>query len=98
MTLRPVQWAGAAVLTLLASGCGDPLDRPGSWHAGDSNAANLVGAVIDKHDLIAGQPDSGADGQLAALAVQRLLHDKVKPLDGSSTTAGGTGGSPVAPN
>jgi hypothetical protein len=89
----------AVTAALLLAGCnGDPLDAPGTWRAGDSNAANLSFAVIDKQDLIRGQPDGGADGQVAVQAIERFHHDRLHPLSSSPTSAvGGTASTPSAP-
>jgi type IV pilus biogenesis protein CpaD/CtpE len=89
----------AVAAALLLAGCnGDPLDAPGTWRAGDSNAANLSFAVIDKQDLIRGQPDGGSDGQAAAQAIDRFRRDKLRPLSSSPTSSvGGTASTPAAP-
>jgi len=81
-------------LLVLLSGCTDPMDRPGTWHAQDNNTANLAAGVVNKPDLLRGEAEDGADGQLAAAAIARLRADKVKPLNETSTmsTGGSSGG------
>jgi hypothetical protein len=76
----------AIVLAPLLAGCGDPLDRPGTWRPSDVNTANLAVAATDKRDLVVGQPAPATDGRVAAQAVDRLLSDKVKALDAVATT------------
>ena len=80
------------LLLLLPCGCGDPMDHAGTWQARDINTANLAVSVSNKADLVRGQPEDGADGQLAAAAIDRLRADKVKPLNEISTLSTGGGG------
>lgn len=74
-----------AGIVLLAGGCSltDPYQRPGSWRPLGVNDANLAVMVVNKSDLQQGTPGGLADGQLAAAAVERLRHDRVKPLGDS---------------
>ena len=82
----------ALVLLLLPAGCADPMMRTGTWHARDTNTANLAASVVNKPDLLRGEAENGADGQLAAAAIARLRADKVKPLNEISTMSTGAGG------
>jgi hypothetical protein len=96
MRRSPGYWLVAAILMLLPAGCGDPMTRPGTWHETGTIATNLAIAVVDKRDLVIGQPDGGADIQMATMAVDRLRHDKAKSLAAIATTTsvgGGTGAS-----
>lgn len=86
-------------LALLLAGCNtDPLDQPGTWRAGDTNAFNMAVAVVDRNDLVIGQPDGGADGQAAAQAIDRFRHDRLRPLNSAATSSlGGAASTPTAP-
>jgi hypothetical protein len=86
----------AAILVLLLAGCDDPMLRPGTWQASGVVTTDLAVAVVDKRDLVSGQPDGGADGVIATMAVDRMRQDKVKSLNATTTTTisgGGTGAS-----
>jgi len=61
----------------------DPLVREGLWQPAHSNRQNLTLQVADPGDLVHGTGTTGADGQLAAAAVDRLRNDKVKKLPAS---------------
>jgi hypothetical protein len=81
--------AGAALLLGLAgcdqvfSSANDPLVREGLFQPGHSNHQNLVLQVANPADLVRGSGTTGADGQLAAAAVDRLRNEKVKKLPAS---------------
>jgi hypothetical protein len=93
MTLSAFVRRLSIALLLLPAGCAiDPYDMPGTWHAGDTNAANLAAMVVNKHDLIEGQKMTGSDGQLDAAAIDRLRQNKLKPLPATSTQTGASGG------
>lgn len=77
---------------LLLAGCADPIDRPGTWRAGDLNNQNLRAMMANPADerFGAGATDSRAD--TAAAAVQRLREDKTHPLlDPRGSGAGNAG-------
>ena len=78
-------------LPLLLAACGDPYQRPGTWHAEGVNDANLRAQASDKSDFIRGHGDPGSNGTLDAAAVDRLQQDKAKHLtiDPTSSLAGG---------
>jgi hypothetical protein len=77
---------------MLVAGC-DPLTKPYTWQPSGSNQANLEAEVADKQDLLIGQPDGGADGMLAAAAVDRLRRDRTRALPAIDTSGAGGGGS-----
>lgn len=90
MSIFPVRRLSvAAVLAALAlGGC----DKSGEWHPMGANAMNLELEVVHPSDLVQGRGADGADGDSAAQAIDRLRHDKVKPLkaiDTMSATGGG---------
>jgi hypothetical protein len=95
--LRPA--ATAAALLAALAGCGsqyDPLTREGMWTPDHSNRADLIMQAANPSDVTFGKGTSGADGQLAAAAVERLRIGKVKKLPDSgvsqiSVSAGGAG-------
>ncbi len=78
--------AGAVAL----AGCTDPYARPGTWHAGAVNDANLRAMVADPADLLWGASQPGTDGRLAAAAVERLRSGQVIPMPDESLTRIGT--------
>ncbi len=100
----------AALLLGTASlaGCGqdfDPLTREGLWHPSHANRSNLALMVANPADLVRGTGITTADGQLAAVAIDRLRNDKVKKLPASDIASlgatssgdnngGGAGGTP----
>jgi len=79
------------VLTLLLSpflgACNyDPALRPGTWLPSGVNDANLAAMVANPADLYGNPGSRYSRGSAAAPAVNRLLTDKVKALDPTSTT------------
>jgi type IV pilus biogenesis protein CpaD/CtpE len=89
LSLRP-----AAILVLMLAalpGCAlDPYARDGVWRPSAANETNLRTMVADPRDLQQGVGEPGANGELAAAAVRRLMEDRVRPLPSIST--GGVGG------
>ncbi len=81
MTLR----ATTLLLLLALAGCShtDPYRREGNWRANGANTANLRAMVVVPSDLATATPASPADGGLAAAALNRLRHDRVRPLPDS---------------
>jgi len=88
------------LLTLGLAGCGDPFERPGTWHLEGVNDANLRAMVADPHDLEEGVSEPGSDGRLAAGAVARLRTGQVKALPdtGISKVGGGGAAATAAPS
>ncbi|RKK03195.1 hypothetical protein EBE87_25320 [Pseudoroseomonas wenyumeiae] len=77
---------------LLLAGCADPIDRPGTWRAGNVNDQNLRAMMADPaHERFGiGAADSRAD--TSAAAVQRLREGKTYPLlDPRGSGAGSVG-------
>ncbi len=72
--------AGTALLGLAACEENDPLYREGQWHPTHVNRANLTLQAAYPADLVRGTGTHTSDGQLAAVAVQRLHDGKVKKL------------------
>ena len=74
----------------------DPYSRPGLWRPMGSNDLNRETQVARPTDLVQGRGTTDSDGQTAAAAVDRALHDRVKTLqdiDISGVGASGGGGS-----
>lgn len=92
MTCWLFPWRLLPLLVLLGA-CGDPFDRPGTWHAAGINQANLDAAVVRKSDLAVGQHLPGSDAVLDAAAVVRLHADQTKKLTIETTSSmnGGNG-------
>lgn len=83
MTMRRTT---ALLLMLIAlAGCDqvDPYHREGTWRPNGANDANLRAMVVVPSDLVAATPAGPADGVLAAAALARLHHDRVRPLPDS---------------
>jgi hypothetical protein len=74
------------LLLLLLAGCDktDPYLREGTWRPSGANEANLRAMVLVPSDLARATPASAADGGLAAAALDRLRHDRVRPLPDSA--------------
>lgn len=74
----------AASLAALLPGCNslEPYKRAYTWHPIGANESNLATMVADPTDLARGRGTNAMDGQIAAAAVDRLRHDRVKPLSG----------------
>jgi hypothetical protein len=94
-------------LLLATAACGpdvDPLTRQGLFQPDHTNRNNLVLQAANPADLVRGTGVTGADGQLAAAAVERLRADRVKRLpasdiaqvaagnSGDNNSSGGAGG------
>lgn len=85
----------ALLLPCLLAGCqrnpidSDPFLTAGTWKPTDMNDANLREMVNNPQDLAVGQSASTSRGQAAAVAVRRLLTDKLRPLNASSTSVVG---------
>ena len=74
-------------LLVLVSGCHalEPYERHGSWHPTGTYDANIAIMAADPADLVRGRGATASDGHAAAVAIERLRHDHVKPLaDGNS--------------
>jgi type IV pilus biogenesis protein CpaD/CtpE len=82
------------LLLLVFAGCDrlDPYKREGVWRPNGANEANLRAMVAVPADLATATPAGPADGGLAAAALDRLRHDRVRPLP-DSTVADVTAGS-----
>lgn len=88
--IRSAAILATAILGL--TGCAvDPYTRDGVWRPSAVNETNLRTMVADPRDLQQGVGEQGANGALAATAVQRLLEDRVRPLPAYSTNSGTSG-------
>lgn len=85
--------------TLVLAGCSlvDPFNHAGSWRPGGANEHNLQAVLEDPRDLVMGRGASGADGQRAALAVERLRQDRVRSLPASGVARIISPATPPAP-
>lgn len=84
----------AGLLAALASCAAvEPFDRRYTWRPTGINEVNLATMAANPADLAHGHADAPADGQLAAMAVERLRLGHVKPLTGSNE--GGGAGAPA---
>lgn len=76
----------------------DPYFRDGAWRPTGANEHNLRAMLVEPRDAVQGRGTSGAEGQRAAEAVERLRTDRVRALPASGvaeiqpTGAGGQGG------
>lgn len=79
--------AVAGGLVVLLAGCStfEPYQRAHTWHPTGANQANLAVMVVNPADLEHGRGALGSDGATAAAAVDRLRHDRVKPLEDSNS-------------
>jgi hypothetical protein len=87
---------GLIVLAATAlGGCAvmDPFERPGVWRPIGANDLNRELQVARPTDLVLGRGATDTDGLTAAAAVDRLRHDRAKPLpENSISPVGGSGG------
>lgn len=77
----------------------DPYQREGIWRPGGVNDTNLRAMATMPSDLIRARPSANrTDGRLAAAAVSRLHHDRVRPLldSGLARVTPVAGGTPPA--
>jgi hypothetical protein len=74
------------LLLIVLAGCDriDPYKREGTWRPSGANEDNLRAMVVVPSDLAVATHASPADGQLAAAALSRLHHDRVRPLPDSA--------------
>jgi hypothetical protein len=74
------------LLLLALTGCEqtDPYRREGTWRPNGANEANLRAMVVVPSDLAVASHASPTDGALAAAALSRLHHDRVRPLPDSA--------------
>ena len=80
----------ALLLPPLLSACDyDPALRPGTWLPSGVNDANLAAMVANPADLYGNPGSRFSRGSAAAPAVNRLLNDKAKAINATSTTGGG---------
>jgi hypothetical protein len=99
MALRISLAALAAGVAMTLGGCAvmDPYERPGVWRPMGSNDLNRELQVARPTDLVQGRGTTDSDGQTAAAAVDRLIHDRVKGLQdidisGVGASGGGSSG------
>jgi type IV pilus biogenesis protein CpaD/CtpE len=90
--LFPIACLGLAVSL---GGCNliDPFEKPGVWQPMGANDMNFELQVARPGDLAQGRGTIDTDGDTAAQAVDRLRHDKVKPLVAVGTQSGSGGSS-----
>lgn len=84
---RAATKAAAVGLLCALGGCAatDPLLDRTAWRPTGANEANIAAQVVNPVDLVHGrQPVGGADGDMAAAAVQRLRTGHVKALPDSA--------------
>jgi len=95
LKLRIVLAALAAGAAFTLGGCAvmDPFERPGVWNPTGANDLNRELMVARPTDLVQGRGTTDADGQTAAMAVDRLIHDHVKSLPQTETSTVGGGSS-----
>jgi type IV pilus biogenesis protein CpaD/CtpE len=70
----------------------DPYDRPGTWRPTGANDANLRAMLVEPDELFVGTAETGADGHLGAVAVERLRADRVRELPATRLVRIGAGG------
>ena len=85
--------AGSLFLLFACSPATDPLYRDGLWQPSHVNHENLAQMVANPSDLVRGTGTTGADGQIASAAVDRLRNDKVKKLPAADIAAIAAGNS-----
>jgi hypothetical protein len=76
----------ALLLLMVLAGCDrtDPYQREGTWRPNGANEANLRAMVVVPADLAVSTRSGPGDGALAAAALSRLHHDRVRPLPDSA--------------
>jgi len=84
--LLPVLLPVLLPLALALAACSqtDPYTREGVWHPNGANEANLRAMVAVPADLATATQAGPADGGMAAAALDRLRHDRVRPLPDSA--------------
>lgn len=87
---KALGWLPLTLLLALPA-CSDRWNRDGTWRATGVNDQNLHAMVAYPSDLSMGQSSPDTNGQLAAAAVDRLLHDRVKQLPGGNISQVGAG-------
>lgn len=77
----------------LIGGCTDmdPYRRTDVWYPSGSNAGNIAAMAAKPSDLILGRGSSTGDEYQATAAVNRIWHDRAKPLFLPSAGASSTG-------
>ena len=83
---------GCGLLSVSSCRDVDPLTRDrGDWRPAGVNEDNLAAQIANPADLTTGVSDEGGDANQAALAIDRLQSDKVKPIEhvGLVTIGGG---------
>jgi type IV pilus biogenesis protein CpaD/CtpE len=84
--------AAPMLVVLALGGCDSLSDKSGEWHPMGANAMNLELEVARPSDLLQGRGADGSDGNTAAQAIDRLRHDKVKPIKSMDTLSTSSGG------
>jgi hypothetical protein len=95
IAVRFVLAALAAGTAMTLGGCAvmDPYERPGVWVPMGANDLNRELQVARPTDLVQGRGTTDSYGQTASDAVDRMVHDHVKPLlDTDISQVGGSGG------
>jgi type IV pilus biogenesis protein CpaD/CtpE len=77
----------------------EPYGRAYSWHPTGANAINLATMAADPADLNHGRGTSPTDGREAGVPIDRLRHDRVKPLlSGDNGMSSGASGASATAN
>jgi type IV pilus biogenesis protein CpaD/CtpE len=86
------------LLLVSLAGCEsiDPYRRTDVWYPTGSNAGNIAAQAVRPHDLIVGRGAHGADGQLAADAVDRVWTGKTGSLAAVSSAPAVAAPAPVS--
>jgi hypothetical protein len=79
-----IGWTPVLLLAAL-SGCNayDPFTREGAWRPSGLNERNLAQMAVRPQERVEGTGATGAQGQSAVGALDRLRADRVKPLPDS---------------
>jgi type IV pilus biogenesis protein CpaD/CtpE len=100
MTVKWQAWArhisrASVIGPILLVGCAatEPYQQPSLWSQTGANAANLAAMLEASADLVRGRTFAGTDAVAADGAINRLQHDRVKPLTDTTTTASSSGAS-----